>query len=288
MNVPAPFLRWAGGKRQLLPSLTAALPKTFDLTKNRFYEPFIGGGAFYFSLAQHPSATKLKPNVKRLVINDTNPDLIVTYQTIKNNVGQLLETLEELGSHISETDYYTIRDQNPTDPVEVAARFIYLNRLSFNGLWRVNRSGRYNVPYGKLKNPTLAQPQMLKACSTWLAHTDIRHGSYTTALHDVKPGDVVYLDPPYIPITKTSNFTGYNKDGFNVFDQWGLAGVIEGLNANGVYVILSNSNTPETHNIFARVLHLEPVTARRSVGATKNTRKNVSEIIGTPHNPTAL
>jgi DNA adenine methylase len=281
---PEPFLRWAGGKRQLLPVLIPTLPADFDLTKNRFFEPFTGGGAFQFALSGHNTAAGLfTPRKKKglpIVLNDANQDLVATYRVIRDDVEGLIVELRRMAKDISEKRYYAVRDAQPTTELGQAARTIYLNRLGFNGLYRVNASGKFNVPYGKLTNPTVCDEDLLRACSAWLRHAEVRSGSYASAVADAKAGDVVYLDPPYIPLTPTASFSRYAKDDFREMDQWGLAGVIKGLADRGVRVMFSNSNTELTRKIFGADLDLYAVNASRSIGANAASRATVEEVLG--------
>lgn len=276
-------MRWAGGKRQLLPALHAALPADFDLTRHRFYEPFAGGLAFTFSLHERPMPRRGRAPI---VVNDTNPELIAAYRSVRDHTEDLIGALTELAKDTSADRYYEVRDWEPDTELERGARMIYLNRLSFNGIHRVNKSGKFNVPYGKLANPTVCDTELLRACATMLAHVEIRYGSYVTALADAREGDVVYLDPPYIPLTPTASFTSYAVDGFGELDQYALAGTIRGLIARGARVILSNSDTPATRAIFGADLDLRTISVARSVGASAASRARVDEVIGTSY-PTA-
>jgi DNA adenine methylase len=282
MNAPHPFLRWAGGKRQLLPTLQAIFPSDFDLSKNRYFEPFLGGGAVMFDLKSHPSATKIPATKSRLpiVVNDVNIELMTTYKVLKNNCPALISELIKMSKNISEKEFYRVRASKPKTDIKIASRMIYLNRLAFNGLYRVNNAGLFNVPYGKLLNPTVCDRENMSAVSQWLQYVELRCGSYVSCLIDAKKGDLVYLDPPYIPLTTTANFSKYTKDNFLELDQWGLSGVIKGLTDRGVRVILSNSNTDLTKQIFKNNLKLYFVPARRSIGASAKTRVRIKEVLG--------
>jgi len=289
MTTPEPFLRWAGGKRQLLSTIIPALPADFDFNKNRFFEPFVGGGAVMFSLASHQTAVQLgAPRRKRnlpLVINDVNEDLVATYRTIRENVDDLVSELRIEAKAITAADYYKMRDRAVSTDLERAVRMIYLNRLSFNGLYRVNSAGKFNVPYANLANPTVLDEARLRACSMWLKQVEIRNGSYVAAVTDAKAGDVVYLDPPYIPLTPTASFSKYAKDDFKEYDQWALAGTIRGLIANGVRVMFSNSNTELTRTIFGKDLTLYAISASRSISASAASRGSVEEVLGISYSP---
>jgi DNA adenine methylase len=278
MISPEPFLRWAGGKRQLLPVIHAALPKDFDLSANRFFEPFVGGGAVMFSLHDFFGGQASRRN--RIIINDVNEELVCTYRALRDSNHDVLRGLSKLKSKISEDDYYKMRSRRPKSDVDRAVRLIYLNRTGFNGLYRVNSSGFFNVPWGKLKNPTVCNDELLIAVGEWLKNVTIRNGSYTSALEDAKMGDVVYLDPPYIPLSQTSSFSRYAKDDFLEIAQYALAGVIRGLTERGVRVVFSNSYTPTTLDIFGEVLDLRVINATRSISAKSSSRGVVQEVIG--------
>lgn len=286
MTEPGPFLRWAGGKRQLLGELLAELPDGFHLSTNRYFEPFIGGGAVMFALAGTPAAAGLAPTRRKtgrpIVINDVNPDLANTYTVLRDQPADLIAALGELAGDTTEARYYEMRAHVPTDPVDAAARTIYLNRTTFNGLYRQNSAGQFNVPWGRLANPTICNTELLEACSQWLSHAEIRCGSFIAAVADAAAGDVVYLDPPYVPLTPTASFSKYAKDDFGEMDQWALAGVIRGLLDRGAHVILSNSDTELTRRIYGDDLELRSVNASRSVSASAASRASVLEVIGAP------
>ena len=278
MTNPGPFLRWAGGKRKLLPILHAAIPPNIDLDSNRFFEPFVGGGAVMFSLSD---VLKAPPSGRgRIVINDINTDLVETYTALRDHNVDVVEGLAALSNKLSENDYYSMRAISPESIVEKAIRLIYLNRTGFNGLYRVNSSGGFNVPWGKLKNPTVCNEPLLKSVGDWLQHVEIRSGSFISAVSDAEAGDLVYFDPPYIPLNATSSFSKYAKDDFRLTDQYALAEVIEELSQRGVRVILSNSHTSESVKIFGSVLELRVVDVSRSIAAKSSSRGVVQEVIG--------
>jgi DNA adenine methylase len=287
---PKPFLKWAGGKRQLLPTILPALPADFDLSVHRFFEPFMGGAALTWALAtDQASAMLLAPKGKTrrpLVLNDANTDLVTTYRVIQDDPEALITMLRGLEHDTSASAYYNVRAREPTDRIERAARTIFLNKLGFNGLHRVNGSGKYNVSYGKVMKSSIFDPDLLRACAGWLQHVEVRSGNYVTALSDARGGDVVYLDPPYIPLTPTAGFTAYTLNNFLEMDQWALAGVIRGLIARGVRVILSNSNAELTRSIYGTELNLFAVSATRKIGASKSSRAAVKEVLGISYDPT--
>ena len=283
-RAPAPFLRWAGGKRQLLPVLLPMMPADFTLGSHRFFEPLMGGAAMTWPLSSNPAAAGLSSRRGKggpaIVLNDANPELAGTYRSIRDDAATLIAGMEALAADTSEKTYYAVRDSSPTTVTDKAARTIYLNRLSFNGLYRVRKDGSFNVSYGKVERHNVCDEGLLRSCSAWLANAEVRNGSYTAAVEDAKAGDLAYLDPPYIPLNATSSFSRYAKDDFREVDQWALAGAIRCLTDRGVRVLFSNSDTPLTRRIFGSVLELRTVSARRSISAAAGARGRVSEVIG--------
>ncbi|MGB7416719.1 MAG: DNA adenine methylase, partial [Thermosynechococcaceae cyanobacterium] len=228
-----PFLKWAGGKKQLLPELLPRIPQTFD----RYFEPFIGGGALFFALQP-----------EQAILSDINPDLINVYQVIQSDVESLIQDLKQ---HRHEKDYfYKLRSVDRTktykswSPVRKASRLIYLNKTCFNGLFRVNSKGQFNTPFGSYKNPTIVDEANLRACSTALQTTQICLRSFERIFEDAKAEDFVYFDPPYIPLSTTASFTGYSKSGFNMEMQIKLRDVCLALHKRGTKFMVSNSSAP--------------------------------------------
>ena len=275
---PIPFVKWAGGKRKLAPLLIETFPIEFDPEKNRYFEPFIGGGALMFALGQ-PGGKLIVPG-KSLFINDMNPELTNTYGVIRDNVSALIKELEVLSKKINEKTFYDIRSTVPRSKVARAARFIYLNKTCFNGLWRVNSKGEFNVPFGKSKNPSLFVEENLRACSKRLKGSTITNESFEKAVSKARKGDLVYFDPPYIPLSASASFSAYAKEGFGMNEQELLAETIGKLNAKGVYVLLSNSDTPLTRKVFRKSLTLRKVLMSRSISSSGSTRKPVYEVLG--------
>ena len=262
---PKPFVKWAGGKRQIIHELIKRVPEKFDT----YYEPFVGGGALLFELMP-----------EKAVIGDVNYDLINAYLVIRDKVEELIASLKK---HKNEKDYYyAIRslDPNTLDPVERASRFIYLNRTCYNGLWRVNSKGEFNVPFGRYKNPKICDEENLRVVSEYLrsANVKIVYGDYKETLKTAKEGDFVYLDPPYAPVSKTANFTEYAKNGFSLRDQEELADVFTELDKKGCYVMLSNSDTEFVKSLYKGYL-IEKVRANRSINCISHRRKNHCELI---------
>ena len=275
---PIPFVKWAGGKRKLAPLLIETFPIEFDPEKNRYFEPFIGGGALMFALGQ-PGGKLIVPG-KSLFINDMNPELTNTYEVIRDNVSALIKELEVLSKKINEKTFYDIRSAVPRGKVARAARFIYLNKTCFNGLWRVNSKGEFNVPFGKSKNPSLFVEENLRACSKRLKGSTITNVSFEKAVSKARKGDLVYFDPPYIPLSASASFSAYAKEGFGMNEQELLAETIGKLNSKGVYVLLSNSDTPLTRKVFRKSLTLRKVLMSRSISSSGSNRKPVYEVLG--------
>jgi DNA adenine methylase len=277
-SFPIPFVKWAGGKRKLAPLLIETFPEEFDPLKHRYFEPFIGGGALMFALGQPDS--ELNVPGENLFINDMNPELTNTYEVIRDNVSSLIKELEILSTKINEKTFYEIRSVVPRSKIARAARFIYLNKTCFNGLWRVNSKGEFNVPFGKSKNPSLFIEENLRACSKRLKGSTITNQSFEKAVKKARKGDLVYFDPPYIPLSSSASFSAYAKEGFGLNEQQLLAETIFELNEKGVYVLLSNSDTPLTRKIFKKALTLRRILMARTISSSGSTRNPVYEVLG--------
>lgn len=261
-----PFLKWAGGKTQLLPELVRRMPRF----SGRYFEPFLGGGALFFHLAP-----------EQAVIRDTNREIINCCRVIRDKVDALIERLSSM--RYDKDEYYRIRAEDPEDmssPVDRAARTIYLNRTGFNGLYRVNSNGKFNVPMGRYKNPTICDEKNLKACAVTLSKADIEVASFETVADAATPEDFVYLDPPYIPVSKTAHFTAYQQGGFSMGDQAKLAETFEALTRKGVPCMLSNSDVPWINEAY-REYRIRRVKAVRAVNSKASARGAVSEVIVT-------
>ena len=259
----APFLKWAGGKTRLLAQLEPLMPERFG----RYFEPFLGGGAVYF---------RLQPHQARL--SDVNGELINVYRCVRDQVDALIEDLSR--HRYDKNHYYAVRAQDPARLPDVAraARMIFLNRTCFNGLYRVNRRGRFNVPFGRYKNPTICDRDRLRAASEALQGADIRHVDYAASVKDARSGDFVYFDPPYMPISETANFTSYTAGAFGLDQQVRLRDVFADLASRGVRAVLSNSDTPVIRELY-RDFHIDTVTAPRAISRSANGRKAVSEVV---------
>lgn len=264
-----PFVKWVGGKRQLLPEIKKYVPETYT----KYYEPFVGGGAVFLDIQP-----------KKAILNDYNSDLINAYQTIKDNVEELIEDLKQ---HVNEEDYfYNMReldraeDYNDLSNVKKASRLIYLNKTCFNGLYRVNSSGFFNTPFGRYKSPNIINEYTLLALSDYFNKYDItfKTGDFEDALKGIRKGAFVYFDPPYAPLSPTSNYTGYTLAGFNETDQIRLKKLCDKLTKQGVKFLLSNSNVPFIQELY-KDYTIEIVGAKRAINAKGNKRGEVEEVL---------
>jgi DNA adenine methylase len=278
LKAPKPFLRWAGGKRRLANTLIETLPADFDPLKHKFFEPFVGGGALTFALGNPEADTFVSGDM--LVINDMNPELINTYKVVRDSVDKLIDELIKLSKKVNTKNYYEIRSNIPVGKIPRAARFIYLNKTCYNGLWRVNSKGEFNVPFDKSSSKNLFNEDVLRACSKRLKGAKITNVSFHESVAGAKKGDLVYFDPPYIPLTPTASFAAYAKEGFTQDDHELLALTIHELTRKGVYVLLSNSDTPLTRKIFREHLTLRRLLMRRTMSAAGHSRHSVYEILG--------
>lgn len=262
-----PLVKWVGGKRQLMSDLLRNLP----LHYNRYLEPFVGGGALFFTLQQENS-----------YISDMNEELINLYQVVRDNVEELIK---DLHTHENNKDYYLkIRDLDRLDnygnisAIKRASRFIYLNRTCFNGLYRVNSKGEFNVPFGKYKNPKLVDEVNLVNVSRLLQATEIKHADFKRVLDVAKVNDFVYFDPPYMPLNETSSFTSYTKDGFGIDKQIELKNVCDELHSKGVKFMLSNSDTQFIKDLYADY-EINTVYASRQVNSKASGRGKITEVL---------
>jgi len=264
-RAPVPFLKWAGGKRQLLPQIELLLPRQIDT----YFEPFLGGAALFFRLAALGS-------FKRAVLADANPELVSCYQAIRDNVGAVIQALQKYRNE--RRRYYAVRARVPSSQVERAARLIYLNRCGYNGLYRVNSKGEFNVPFGRYRRPMICDPQKLNAASTALQGVDIQVADFSETVASAGPKDFVYFDPPYVPLSKTSSFTGYAARQFGPLEQQRLAGLLRALGDGGVPALLSNSYSRVTRELY-RDLDCRRVPARRSINSVARGRGPVEEVL---------
>jgi len=296
-----PFVKWAGGKTQLLGELIKRIPKTIESTGNidSYIEPFVGGGAMFFYL-------KNKFNIRKSFLFDINRELIVGYKSIQNNHKKLISRLKEIEKeHLDKKDeerenqYYNIRDSynkkmldfdydKYTDEwIERASYLIFLNKTCYNGLFRQNRKGGFNVPYGRYKNPKICCTENIIKVNKALKNTEIFCDDFTKSEKYIKKGSFVYFDPPYLPISQTSSFTGYSKEDFTEKDQVRLADFFEKMGKRGAYLMLSNSdpkNEDPTNDFFDKLYKkyidtMDRVLASRMINCNGSGRGQINELI---------
>jgi DNA adenine methylase len=276
-EVCRPFVKWAGGKRQLLPQLRRFVPERFE----RYIEPFVGGGALFFGLSGRLAAPSVAggSHGPRALLGDVNERLIRTYQGVRDSVEQVIDLLREY-RHEAEF-YYQVRDLaiDERSDAEVAAWLIYLNKIGFNGLYRVNRQNRFNVPFGRHKNPTICDATTLRACSRALQGVELAVIDFERAAARAQPGDLVYFDPPYVPLSDTSSFTKYTSGGFDADCQVRLRDVALGLKQRGVHVLLSNSSADFVRELYRKDFNLVEVSATRLVNSKATRRGAITELV---------
>lgn len=264
-----PFLKWAGGKRRLLPELHRSVPARW----NRYYEPFLGGGALYFSMPQPDS-----------FLSDVNMELVSCYSVVRDKPEQLIE---HLSTHVySQEHYQWVRALNPdvlTD-VERASRFVYLNRTCFNGLWRVNRRGEFNTPMGRYANPRLVPAPEIRAASGALQGCHLSATGFREAVTDCRSGDLVYFDPPYVPAGGYADFDRYHAGCFGMADHQDLADLAHELDGRGCQVLLSNSDMPLVRRLYSG-WQITTISAPRSINCVGSRRGPVAELIITNYRP---
>lgn len=268
-----PFTKWVGGKRQLIPTLIEILPSNFKT----YYEPFVGGGALFFELAP-----------KKAVINDNNEELILAYKVIQSNVDDLIAELRKHRDKNSKDYYLNLRSADrdgrieQMSDVERAARILYMLRVDFNGLYRVNSKNQFNVPYGSYKNPKILDEDNLRNISSYLNnnHVKILNGDFEDAVKTAKEGDLVYFDPPYVPLSKTENFTSYTSNGFVYDEQIRLRNLFQSLDERGVFVMLSNSSAELVYDLYNPISkNIIEVGATRMINSNAQKRGKVNELI---------
>ena len=264
--VAHPPLKWVGGKTVLLPEILPRLPKKIGT----YYEPFVGGGAVFFALAA-------EKRFKGAVLNDTNEELLNVYAKIRDVPELLMEFLEHSFNQ-DEKSYYKIRAQVPSEELPRAARTLYLNKVGFNGLYRVNRKGAFNVPWGKQEGRSIFDKENILACSKVLEKAALISCDFEKATITATRGDVCYFDPPYVPVSATANFTAYSAGGFGPEDQVRLRDVAKKLIARGVHVLLSNADMPMVRDLY-KGFKLEQVQVARRVNSKASKRGNVGELL---------
>jgi DNA adenine methylase len=275
-----PFVKWAGGKARVVPQILELFPSEFK----KYYEPFLGGGALYFSISPQNGC-----------LNDINCVLIEAYLHIRDELNELIPDLTKIQEHYyslsslkDKSDYYYEQRQvfNGLNikSLHRSALFIFLNKTGYNGMYRENRSGGFNIPFGKRKEPIICDSDNLELVSEVLKKIDIKCGSYNEALKDAKAGDFIYLDPPYEPINGTSNFTEYQAGGFVKDDQRKLSKVYRELSDKGCLVMMSNSTADLIYELYAD-FNINKITVSRGINAIKSSRGKIEELIITNYDP---
>lgn len=268
----APVLKWVGGKRQLLEEIFRYIPERFTT----YYEPFVGGGAVFFHLQP-----------RKAIINDVNFELMNIYQVIKEDVAGLIEELKKHQENNEEQYFYQIREQDrdkegysKLTPVERAARILYLNKTCYNGLFRVNKAGEFNTPFGNYRNPNIVNEITLQAVSKYLnkAKITLLCTDFAEVLQGARKGAFVYLDPPYDPVSDTASFTGYDKGGFGRDEQVRLKETCDKLHKKGVKFLLSNSATDFIKDLY-KDYQIEVIQAKRAINSKPDKRGEVDEVL---------
>ena len=271
---PKPFVKWAGGKRQLIPILKDNLPKCFGT----YYEPFLGGGALLFHILTERDGQKCS-------ISDLNSDLVLAYTTIRNRIDDLISSLKnhEKNYHKdSKSYYYSVRESNPRSEIEKTSRLLFLNRTCFNGLYRVNSKGKFNVPLGRYTNPNIVNEENLRSVSSILqsSKASIKCRDFEAVLRDAKKGDLVYFDPPYQPVSDTANFTSYTNKDFTDGDLSRLAELCTKLDSKGCKVLLSNSDSKQVADMFSdKPWKVSKIQANRSINSNSKKRTGHFELL---------
>jgi DNA adenine methylase len=271
-----PVLKWAGGKRQLLHPILAFVERSFSDCIETYYEPFAGGAAVFFALAG-------RSKFERAKLSDMNADLIRVYVELRDNADAVIAELEKLAAlELSKETYYQVREKlrakRPGKDSLRAARLIYLNRTGYNGLYRVNSSGEFNVPYGSYKNPRILDRARLLAAATALQGVELTVQDFESSCKKAKRGDFVYFDPPYVPVSKTASFAAYHSVAFTSNEHARLAQVFASLTKRGVTTLLSNSYTPQTRELY-RAFVTEKVQATRAINSNASRRGSVPELL---------
>ena len=270
---PRPFLKWVGGKGQLLPALLEQVNNAGAF--HRYHEPFVGGGALFFEMYRQRRLGR-----SRAYLSDTNPSLIEAYCAVRDELDKVIELLQGHKARHSEGYFYEVRGQVPQSPAARAARIIYLNKTCFNGLFRENSRGEFNTPFGRYKNPAICDQPNLRAVAEALKHARIENRPFASILDQAAPGDFVYFDPPYHPLSKTASFTRYDRSGFGEDAQRELASVFAELTRRNVKALLSNSYTPLIRSIYdLKKVTIDEVLASRNVNSRADRRGKISEAL---------
>ncbi|HIH45851.1 MAG TPA: DNA adenine methylase [Candidatus Nitrosotenuis sp.] len=270
---PKPFVKWAGGKRQLIQTIDKYIPDEFGT----YFEPFLGGGAVLFHLLSQNPKMKCK-------VSDLNSDLILAYVTIRDRLDDLLKSLENHSKNYSKNPdsyYYAIRASEPKNQIDKVSRLLFLNRTCFNGLYRVNSKGKFNVPLGRYSNPNIVNEENLTSVSHALQSKNImiNCSDFSAVLSDSRKGDFVYFDPPYQPMSETANFTSYTNRDFTYKDLENLVKIAAKLSDRGCRVLLSNSNSKEVKEVFSKDWKLVEVRANRSINSDSTRRTGQKELL---------
>ena len=283
-----PFLKWAGGKTQMLDVLVARQPLTPADGRATYFEPFLGGGALFFGL-QRPGTA---------ILSDLNPVLIETFEVVRDHVDDLAGKLGALQERYLAFDdeqraelYYAVRAERPEEPLDIAARMIFLNKTCYNGLYRVNRKGEFNVPHGRYKNPRIQDCETLLAASKALESATLQQADFEQACESAQAGDFVYFDPPFHPLSETSSFTSYTADDFGREDQVRLKELCDRLSERGVHVMISNSPHESIKGLYQGSRHfvdyrLEELPARRMINSRGDRRVGITELVITNYEVT--
>lgn len=269
-ETPYPYVKWAGGKGRMLGHIVPRVPQSFG----RYFEPFLGAGALYFELAR-------QGRIKNAYLGDTNTELMNAYRVLKAGASALVEELSDKSVYLYDRDAFMgARAADPAGMSDVkrAARFIYLNRTCFNGLYRVNKDGRFNTPFGTYKDPVICDSENLLAVGKALRRASLIESSFEWVEKRARAGDVVYFDPPYMPLSGTSKFTAYTEEGFGLVQHRLLSMTFASLARKGVCVILSNSATPEVRSLY-RDYEIVELQGARNVGGPASYRKPVTELM---------
>jgi DNA adenine methylase len=270
---PKPFVKWAGGKRQLIQTIDRYIPVQFGT----YFEPFLGGGAVLLHLLGKNPEMKCR-------VSDLNSDLVLSYVTIRDRVDELISSLQTHAKNYHKNPdsyYYSVRESEPKSQIEKVSRLLFLNRTCFNGLYRVNSKGKFNVPLGRYSNPNIVNEENLLSVSRTLQSKKIQIicRDFTSVLSDAKKGDFVYFDPPYQPVSRTASFTSYTNKDFTYEDLENLVDVSEKLSDKGCKVLHSNSNSKEVRDLFSKEWKIIEVAANRSINSDSTKRTGQKELL---------
>ena len=286
-----PFIKWVGGKSQLIEQLDAQLPADFDSLEDVTYiEPFVGGGAMLFYMLQH------YPNINHAIINDINPDLTTCYRTVRDNPKELIASLQDientylsLNTEEARKEFFMVvrnrYNEKNLDPIENTTKFFFLNKTCFNGLYRVNKKGLFNVPFGRYSNPTICNPETILKDSELLQRVEILNGDFEETFKYAQGNTLFYFDPPYRPLSDTSSFNNYAKEAFNDDAQIRLKKYCDRINDAGFKFMLSNSDCKSVNgednffDVLYAAYQIERVLASRSINSNPNKRGELTEIL---------